>query len=370
MGNTFGKIFRITTWGESHGEAVGVVIDGCPAQIKLDYEYIQGELLRRKPSQSALVSERKEDDQIRILSGVENGYTLGGPITLMVHNKDARPSDYSQEEKKFRPSHADYTYQRKYGIHARSGGGRSSARETIGRVAAGAIAKQILRENHQVEVLAYVDKIHTISAEIVPEDVTLDSVESSLVRCPDPDASEKMIKCIQQQKSDGNSVGGTISCIAKNVPVGLGEPVFDKLEARLAQAIMSIPACKGFEVGSGFSSTDMLGSENNDAFELGGDGGIVTTSNNSGGIQGGISNGMPIVFRAAFKPTSTIKHEQNTVSEVGEPATISIKGRHDPCVLPRAVPIVEAMTALVLLDYLLLQNTKNRSIHHEEKSKA
>jgi chorismate synthase len=357
MGSSFGALFRITTFGESHGGAVGVVIDGCPSRIEIDREAIQNELDRRKPGQSKIVTQRKESDTVEILSGILDGVSLGTPIALIVRNEDARSRDYEELRTKFRPSHADFTYQEKYGIRAWSGGGRASARETVGRVAAGAIAKQVLREIG-VEVLAWVEQVHDIVAEVDPEMVSLEMVESNIVRCPDLKAAERMVNRIEEVRKAGDSVGGVISCIAKGVPAGWGEPVFDKLEADLAKAVLSIPACKGFEVGSGFSGVRMTGRQHNDEFfaEPGQRGLQVRTySNHSGGIQGGISNGEPVVLRAAFKPTATIMHEQRTVTIERENTTISGRGRHDPCVLPRAVPIVEAMVALVLVDHALRQ---------------
>ena len=360
--NTFGHLFRITTWGESHGGAVGVVVDGCPPQIDLDISAIQFELDRRKPGQSRLTTQRQEGDEVEILSGVFEGKTLGTPISMLVWNKDARPSAYDHLKDLYRPSHADFTYQQKYGIRNWQGGGRASARETIGRVAAGAIAKQILRENAGTETFAYVKQIHTLSAEVDTETVTLEQIEASPVRCPDPIASPKMAERIDQARRDRDSLGGIIESVARNVPVGLGEPVFDKLKADLAKAMMSLPATMGFQIGSGFDGITMTGSEHNDAFYLEkNDAGeqIRTRTNNSGGTQGGISNGEDIVFQIAFKPTATIGKPQQTVDIDGNEVTLEASGRHDPCVLVRAPAIVEAMAALVLTDHLLRQRAKS-----------
>jgi chorismate synthase len=355
MGSSFGQLFRISTFGESHGGAVGVILEGCPPRLTLDLAAIQAELDRRRPGQSRITTPRKEDDRVEILSGLLDGVTLGTPIALVVRNKDQRPQDYKEMEVAFRPSHADATYQAKYGIQARSGGGRSSARETIGRVAAGAIAKQLLAHVAGTEVIAWVKRIHTIEASIDPATVSLEAVEANIVRCPDGASAERMIERIEAIGRDGDSCGGVIECLVRRPPVGLGMPVFDKLEADLAKAVMSLPATKGFEIGSGFAGTLLLGSEHNDAFLPTGDGRLRTATNNSGGIQGGISNGEPITLRVAFKPTATIRKEQQTINAAGEATTLAAKGRHDPCVLPRAVPMVEAMVALVLADHLLRQ---------------
>ncbi len=354
MGNSFGHLFRITTYGESHGGGVGVIIDGCPPRIEISEAEIQVDLDRRKPGQSKITTPRKEEDRCEILSGVFEGKTLGTPISILVRNKDARSQDYSEMAEKFRPSHADATYQAKYGIRNWQGGGRASARETIGRVAAGAIAKKILHQIAGVEIVAYVKRIKDLEAAVDADTVTLEQVESNIVRCPDTDMAEKMIEAIELIRRDGNSVGGTIECVARNVPVGLGAPVFDKLEADLAKAVMSLPATKGFEIGSGFAGTFLTGREHNDEFYMEGER-IRTHTNRSGGIQGGISNGENITIRVAFKPTATIAQEQKTVSVDGEDTTLIARGRHDPCVLPRAVPMVEAMVALVLCDHLLRQ---------------
>jgi len=355
MGSSFGQLFRISTFGESHGGGVGVIVDGCPPRLPLDPEAIQAELDRRKPGQSRITTPRKEDDRVEILSGLLDGLTLGTPIAMVVRNTDQRPQDYREMEVAFRPSHADATYQAKYGIQARSGGGRASARETIGRVAAGAIAKQLLAHVAGTEVIAWVRRIHTIEARIDPATVSLEAVEGNIVRCPDGASAERMIERIEAIGRDGDSCGGVIECMVRRPPVGLGMPVFDKLEADLAKAVMSLPATKGFEIGSGFAGTLLLGSEHNDAFLPSEEGRLRTATNNSGGIQGGISNGEPILIRVAFKPTATIRKQQQTINAAGEATTLEAKGRHDPCVLPRAVPMVEAMVALVLADHLLRQ---------------
>jgi chorismate synthase len=359
MGSFFGQAFRIATWGESHGGGVGVVIEGCPSRLPLSEEDIQPELDRRRPGQSEIVTPRKEADACRILSGVFQGVTLGTPISVMVANTDARPEAYREMETMFRPSHADYTYQAKYGVRNWQGGGRSSARETIGRVAGGAVARKILRTLYPgIEILAYVQSIHDIDAEVNAATVTFEEIEANVVRCPDADAAEAMIERIKEARGAGDSVGGRIECVIRGAPAGLGEPVFDKLEADLAKAMMSLPATKGIEFGSGFAGTRMHGSEHNDAFELRG-GKLRTKTNFSGGIQGGISNGEPITFRIAFKPTATIAKSQATVTVSGEEAELAARGRHDPCVLPRAVPMVEAMAALVLCDHGLRQRAQN-----------
>ena len=355
MGSSLGQLFRISTFGESHGGGVGVIVDGCPPRLPIDREAIQAELDRRRPGQSRITTPRREADQVEILSGLLDGLTLGTPIAMLVRNKDQRPQDYQEMEVAFRPSHADATYQAKYGIQARSGGGRASARETIGRVAAGAIAKQLLAHVSGTEVIAWVKRIHTIEASIDPASVSLEAVEANIVRCPDGTSAERMIERIEAIGRDGDSCGGVIECLVRRPPLGLGMPVFDKLEADLAKAVMSLPATKGFEIGSGFAGTLLLGSEHNDAFLPTGDGRLRTATNNSGGIQGGISNGEPILIRVAFKPTATIRKQQQTINAAGEATTLEAKGRHDPCVLPRAVPMVEAMVALVLADQLLRQ---------------
>jgi chorismate synthase len=357
MGNTFGHLFRIATWGESHGGGVGVVVDGCPPRFALTEADIQPDLDRRRPGQSKIVSPRKESDTVHILSGTFAGKTLGTPICLMVKNEDARPEAYAEIATKFRPSHADYTYQAKYGIRNWQGGGRSSARETVGRVAAGAIAKKILRESYGVEVLAYVTQVQRITASVDREKVTAGQVESNLVRCPDSAAAEKMLELIEAMRKAGDTVGGVVEGIARGVPAGWGEPVFDRLEADLAKAMLSLPASKGFEIGSGFGSILLTGTEHNDPFRAK-RGKVYTTSNRSGGVQGGISNGQTIYFRVAFKPVATVMHEQDTVNDQFQNTTLTGRGRHDPCVLPRAVPIVEAMTALVLVDHALRQKAQ------------
>ncbi len=355
MGSSFGQLFRITTWGESHGGGVGVVIDGCPPRIELSEADIQHELDRRRPGQSAIVTPRDEADRCQILSGVFEGRTLGTPISIMVQNKDARPEAYAEMRSTYRPSHADFTYEAKYGIRNWQGGGRASARETIGRVAAGAVARKILcKLNPGFELIAYVNHVYVVTATVDSASVTNEQVEANAVRCPDAAAAEKMIEAIEKARADGDSLGGTIACVARGVPSGLGEPVFDKLEADLAKAMLSLPASKGFEIGTGFAATRMRGSEHNDAFEIR-EGKVRTETNNSGGVQGGISNGENIFFRVAFKPTSTIARVQKTVTASGEETTLAARGRHDPCVLPRAVPIVEAMAALVLCDHALRQ---------------
>ncbi|AFY71320.1 chorismate synthase [Thalassoporum mexicanum PCC 7367] len=354
MGSTFGQLFKISTFGESHGGGVGVVIDGCPPQIEISPEEIQFDLDRRRPGQSKITTPRKEADRCEILSGVFEGKTLGTSIAILVRNKDPRPQDYQEMATKFRPSHADATYQAKYGIRNWQGGGRASARETIGRVAAGVIAKKILKQVAGIEIVAYVTRIKDLEVAIDSNKVTLAQVESNMVRCPDPDMAAKMINLIDMVRRDGNSIGGIVECVARGMPVGLGDPVFDKLEADLAKAIMSLPATKGFEIGSGFAGTLLTGREHNDEFYMQGDR-IRTKTNRSGGIQGGISNGENIVIRAAFKPTATIMQAQDTVNTAGEEVTLAAKGRHDPCVLPRAVPMVEAMVALVLCDHWLRQ---------------
>jgi chorismate synthase len=352
MANTFGHLFRITTWGESHGGGVGVVVDGCPPRIGLCEADIQPDLDRRRPGQSKIVSPRKEMDQVQILSGTFEGKTLGTPICLWVRNEDARPEAYSEMATKFRPSHADYTYQAKFGFRSWPGGGRTSARETIGRVAAGAIAKKILRERYGVETLAYVKQVQRIAAEVNPEKVKVRDIEANIVRCPDQKAAARMIRLIEKVRGIGDTVGGIVEGVARGVPPGWGEPVFDRLEADLAKAMMSLPASKGFDIGSGFGGIVMTGTEHNDAFRAKA-GKVYTPTNRSGGIQGGISNGQTIYFRVAFKPVATVMREQETVDIQLKNTTLKARGRHDPCVLPRAVPMVEAMTALVLLDHAL-----------------
>ena len=360
MSNIFGQLFRIATWGESHGGGVGVVIDGCPPNLALDESLIQADLDRRRPGQSDIVTPRQESDRCRILSGVFQGRTLGTPISILVPNEDARPEAYTEMQAAFRPSHADYTYQAKYGIRNWEGGGRSSARETVGRVAAAAVAKVALAQFFPaLEVIAYVTAIHDLNAAIDPATVRFGDVESNTVRCPDAAMAARMIERIKQVRAQGESVGGTIECVVRGCPPGLGEPVFDRLEADLAKAMLSLPATKGFEIGSGFAGTRLMGSQHNDPFELR-DGRVRTMSNRSGGVQGGISNGEDIVFRVAFKPTATIAKAQKTVTADASAETeLAARGRHDPCVLPRAVPMVEAMALLVLIDHALRQRAQN-----------
>lgn len=357
MANSFGQLFRITTWGESHGGGVGVVIDGCPPRLELTEADIQPDLDRRRPGQSKIVSPRKESDTVQIVSGVFEGKTMGTPICMWVRNEDARPEAYAEMASKFRPSHADYTYQAKFGIRNWQGGGRSSARETIGRVAAGAVAKKLLRQRYGVEVLAYVQQVQRISADINPETVNVRAIESNIVRCPDETAALKMIRLIEKMRKSGDTVGGIVKGVARGVPAGWGEPVFDRLEADLGKAMLSLPASKGFDIGSGFDSIRLTGREHNDPFRAKA-GKVYTTSNRSGGIQGGISNGQTIYFRVAFKPVATVMHEQDTVDVQLRNTTLTGRGRHDPCVLPRAVPMVEAMTALVLIDHALRQKAQ------------
>jgi chorismate synthase len=352
MANTFGHLFRITTWGESHGGGVGVVVDGCPPRLELTEADIQPELDRRRPGQSPIVTPRQESDQVQILSGTFEGKTLGTPIALWVKNEDARPGAYAEMATKFRPSHADFTYQAKYGIRNWQGGGRTSARETIGRVAAGAIAKKLLRERYGVETLACVQQVQRIAAKVDAESFKRAEVESNLVRCPDRAVAGRMIQLIERMRAAGDTVGGIILGVARGVPPGWGEPVFDRLEAELAKAMLSLPASKGFEIGSGFGGVVLKGTQHNDAFRVR-RGHVYTTTNRSGGIQGGISNGQTIYFRVAFKPVATVMREQDTVNTDLRNTTLKGRGRHDPCVLPRAVPIVEAMTALVLVDHAL-----------------
>jgi len=360
VSNSFGQNFRITTWGESHGPAVGVVIDGCPARLPITAEEIQADLDRRRPGQSDITTPRKEADKVEILSGVFEGRTTGVPISLVVHSADQRPGAYDEMKEKYRPSHADYTYQAKYGHRDHRGGGRSSARETIGRVAAGAVARKILHLANQLEIRAYVTRIHDIAAPALTGFPTLAEVEANAVRCPDAATAAKMIERIKQARSEGDSVGGVIECRVRHVPVGLGEPVFDRLEADLAKAMLSLPATKGFEVGSGFAGSLLKGSQHNDAFVSQG-GRIHTATNHSGGVQGGITNGEEIVFRTAFKPTATILQSQKTVDMRGQETELLARGRHDPCVVPRAVVIVEAMTALVLVDHWMRQAAQNQT---------
>ena len=358
MSSLFGNCFRIATWGESHGGGVGVVVDGCPPRIPLSSDQIQQELDRRRPGQSEIVTPRDEADQCEILSGVFEGRTLGSPIAVLVRNKDARPESYTEMATKYRPSHADYTYDAKYGIRNWQGGGRASARETIGRVAAAAIARQVLDALVPgIEILAWVSTIQNLKAEVDPGAVSAAQIENNIVRTGDPAVVDEMIALIKKARGEGNSLGGTVEAVIRGCPPGLGAPVFDKLDDELAKAMMSLPATKGFEVGSGFAGTLLTGQEHNDHFYM--DGGRVRTrTNRSGGIQGGISNGEPIVFRVAFKPTATIMTEQPTVSDAGSDTELKGRGRHDPCVLPRAVPMVEAMSTLVICDHLLQQRAQ------------
>lgn len=351
--NSFGNLFKITTFGESHGNALGVVIDGFPSNIQIDLDFVQNELDRRKPGQSKITTQRKEEDTLEVLSGIFENKSTGMPISIMVKNQDQRSKDYSHISEKYRPSHADYTYQEKYGIRDYRGGGRSSARETLSRVIGGAFAKTILKK-YSIEIYAYVSQVGHIKLDKSYKELDLSKIEDNIVRCPDPVLAEEMISYIDEIRKEGDTIGGIITCVVKNVPVGLGEPVFDKLHADLSKAIMSINAVKGFEYGSGFDCVNMKGSEHNDIF-VNENGKIKTKTNFSGGIQGGISNGEDIYFRAAFKPVATIMKNQETIDQKGNTTEIQGKGRHDPCVLPRAVPIVESMTALVLADHLLRQ---------------
>src|SRR3954452_1805127 len=354
-GNSFGSAFRITTFGESHGPGVGVVIDGCPPRLPVAVEEIQRELERRRPGQSAITTQRREADQVSILSGMHEGLTLGTPLAMLVHNQDMRSGDYDEMKTKFRPSHADYTYKAKYGVRAWQGGGRASARETIGRVAAGVVARKVLAN---LDVVAWVERVADIEAAVDAATVTRDAVDANIARCPEPATAEKMIARIDEARRAGDSLGGVVAAVARGVPAGLGEPVFDKLEADLAKAMLSLPAAKGFEIGSGFAGTRMRGSEHNDPFYMEGER-VRTKTNYSGGIQGGISNGEPVLFRVGFKPTATIFKKQDTVTEDGKETELLARVRRDPCVLPRAVPMVEAMAALVLCDHLLRQRAQN-----------
>ncbi|MEO8696976.1 MAG: chorismate synthase [Acidimicrobiales bacterium] len=355
MTSTFGTIFRISTFGESHGGGVGVVVDGCPPRLALTVDEIQRDLDRRRPGQSRLVTQRDEADRVEILSGLFDGVTLGTAIALLVRNTDARSGAYEDMRDVYRPSHADYTYEAKYGIRNWQGGGRASARETIGRVAAGAIARKLLATGAGIEVLAWVSQVHDIDATVDPSMVTLGDVEAGPTRCPSPEHAARMVEAIERARKDGDSLGGVVECVIRGAPAGLGEPVFDKIDADLAKAMISLPAAKGFEIGSGFAGTRLTGRAHNDAFETGTDGRPHTVTNRSGGVQGGITNGEPIVMRVAFKPTATIASAQKTVNRAGDAVTLEAKGRHDPCVLPRAVPMVEAMACLVLADHWLRQ---------------
>ena len=358
MSSTLGTLYKVTTFGESHCKGVGAVVDGCPPGLELTEADIQPQLTRRRPGQSDLSTPRQEADQVTIYSGTEFGRTLGTPIMLLVNNRDQRPQDYGEMSRIPRPSHADYTYQMKYGVRASSGGGRSSARETIGRVAAGAIAEKWLREQYGTEIVAWVSAVGDIEAPPADlERITRADVDQNIIRCPEAATAVRMQDRVREVLEAKDSTGGILTCVCRNVPVGLGEPLFDKLEARLAQAMLSLPATKGFDIGSGFAGTRLRGSTHNDPFVRRGSG-LGTRTNHSGGVQGGISNGEPIVFRVAFKPVATIGLAQETVDFDGEPVTLEAKGRHDPCVVPRAVPIVEAMAALVLIDLALMQRAR------------
>ena len=348
-GNTFGNIFKVTTFGESHGPALGGVIDGCPPGITLDLKLIENEMQRRKPGQSSIVTQRKEEDTVTFYSGIFEGKTTGTPIGFLIHNKDQKSKDYSHIKETYRPSHADYVYDKKYGHRDYRGGGRSSARETACRVVAGAIAKQIIKE---IKITAFVSSVGEIKVDKNYKSLDFSNIEKNPVRCADPDAAIVMEKYIKEIRKEGDTVGGIVTCVIENCPIGIGEPVFDKLHAELGKAMLSINAVKGFEFGSGFNGTKLKGSEHNDSFESNG----TTKTNNSGGIQGGISNGMDIYFNVAFKPVATIMKSQKTIDSNNNEVEMSGKGRHDPCVVPRAVPIVEAMSALVILDYLLINN--------------
>jgi len=359
MSSVLGTLFRVSTWGESHGKTVGVVIDGCPPRIPLSETDVQRELDRRRPGQSDIVTPRKESDTVEIMSGVYQGLTLGTPIAMMVRNVDQQSGAYDNVRDAFRPSHADFTYTAKYGIRAVEGGGRASARETLARVAAGAVARKMLSSVSSVRIVAYVERVHDIAMPGIDRVPTVEEVDASQVRCPHAASAEKMIARIMAVRADGDSVGGLVRCHLTGVPIGLGEPVFDRLEADLAKAMLSIPATKGFEFGSGFAGTFLKGSEHNDIF-VSKDGRIGTATNRSGGIQGGISNGEDIVFRVAFKPTATIMRPQDSVDNAGNPTRILARGRHDPCVLPRAVPVVEAMAALVLADHFMRDVAQNK----------
>ncbi|TXD82917.1 chorismate synthase [Subsaximicrobium wynnwilliamsii] len=351
-GNSFGKLFKLTTFGESHGVAIGGIIDGCPAGIHLDFEAIQNEMDRRKPGQSEIVTQRKEPDTVEFLSGVFEGKTTGTPIGFTIHNTNQKSKDYSHIKDVYRPSHADYTYEKKYGVRDYRGGGRSSARETACRVVAGAIAKQMMPD---IKIQAFTSSVGNIALEKPYQELDFSKTESNVVRCPDPETAERMISRIKAIRKEGNTIGGTVTCVIQNVPIGLGEPVFDKLHAELGKAMLSINAVKGFEYGSGFEGAKMKGTEHNDLFNDDGS----TKTNHSGGIQGGISNGMDIYFKVAFKPVATVIQKQDALDASGNIVEMQGKGRHDPCVVPRAIPIVEAMAALVLADYLLLRKQES-----------
>ncbi|MBL6647866.1 MAG: chorismate synthase [Flavobacteriaceae bacterium] len=352
-GNTFGNIFKVTTFGESHGPALGGVIDGCPPGITLDLKLIENEMQRRKPGQSSIVTQRKEEDSVTFYSGIFEGKTTGTPIGFLIHNKDQKSKDYSHIKETYRPSHADYVYDKKYGHRDYRGGGRSSARETACRVVAGAIAKQIIKE---IKITAFVSSVGEIKVDKDYNSLDFSNIEKNPVRCADPIAAVEMEKYIKEIRKEGDTIGGVVTCVIENCPIGIGEPVFDKLHAELGKAMLSINAVKGFEFGSGFNGTKLKGSEHNDSFESNG----TTKTNNSGGIQGGISNGMDIYFSVAFKPVATIMKSQKTIDSSNNEVEMSGKGRHDPCVVPRAVPIVEAMSALVILDYILINNIYNK----------
>ena len=354
MARTFGTLFRVATWGESHGGGIGVVVDGCPPRLPLVTADIQRDLDRRRPGQRRLTPQRQAGDAAEILSGIFEGHTLGTPIAVLVRNADARPEAYEHLKDVYRPSHADFTYDAKYGARNWQGGGRASARETVGRVAAGAIARRLLADATGIEVLAWVSQVHTIGSTVDSAFVTLEQVEADPTRCPDPDAAAAMTFAIEDARRNGDSLGGIVTCVARNVPAGLGEPVFDRLEADLAKGMLSLPAVKGFDIGSGFDAIAMTGLEHNDPF-VPGVNGPTTASNRSGGVQGGISNGADVLFRVAFKPTATISSAQETVDTDNNPVMLEAKGRHDPCVLPRAVPMVEAMALLTLADHWLRQ---------------
>src|SRR3989344_1374896 len=354
-GNSFGQLFRITAFGESHGGAVGVVLDGCPPGIEITEEEVQVELDRRKPGQSKITTPRKEADIIHILSGIFEGKTTGTPIAMIAYNGEFESDDYLELKDLYRPSHADFTYEAKYGFRDWRGSGRASARETLARVAAGVLARKYLQQKSNIQVLSYVEQVGELKTDIDFEKVTLKDIESNIIRCPDQEKAKEMIKLIEDVKNDGDSIGGVIRGVIKNVPTGIGEPVFDKLSADLGKAMLSINAVKGFEIGSGFEGTKMRGSKHNDSL-IEQDGKVSTKANNSGGVVGGISNGETIFFRVAFKPVSTIKKQQQTINRKKEKVNLSAAGRHDPCVLPRAVPIVDAMAYLVIMDHFLRQN--------------
>ena len=358
-GNTFGKLFKLTTFGESHGEALGGIIDGCPAGIAIDFDFIQTEMQRRKPGQSSIVTQRKEEDDVQFLSGIFEGKTTGTPIGFLIINGNQKSNDYDHIKDKFRPSHADFTFHEKFGVRDYRGGGRSSARETASRVVAGAIAKQYLASKN-IDIKAYVSQVGAISMNKSYKEVDLNTIEDNILRCPDQELAEVMINKIMEVRKNGDTIGGVVDCVITGVPSGIGEPVFDKLHAELGKAMLSINAVKGFEYGSGFKGVELLGSQHNDAF-INDNGTIKTVKNHSGGVQGGISNGEDIYFRVAFKPVATIMQDQESVNENGETVTVSGKGRHDPCVVPRAVPIVEAMAAMVILDSILVAKSNKWS---------